>query len=63
MAQAFSVVDARTDKVVFRTNSSVAAMVEADRRDAAFGAVRFRVVRDFDVMSDEEFASFMQRAA
>lgn len=59
MAQAYEVVDTRTDRVVFATNSSVAAYDAADRHDVSFGAVRFAVRRDYDVMSDEEFASFM----
>lgn len=63
MAQAYEVVDTRTDRVVFVTNSSVAAYEAADRRDASFGAVRFAVRRDYDVMSDEEFVSFMAVSA
>lgn len=60
---AYTVVDTRTDKVVFATNSATSAYVEADRRDNKFGAVRSRVVRDYDVMSDEEFAKFMGKVA
>lgn len=63
MAQAYEVVDTRTDRVVFTTSSLVAAYDDADRRDRQFGAVRFAVRRDFAVMSDEEFASFMSVSA
>lgn len=61
--QAYQVVDSRTDKVVATASSSADAYDRADRMDRAHGAVRYRVVRDYDVMSDDEFASFMARVA
>lgn len=61
MAQAYEVVDSRTAKVVATTNSSVEAYDTADRMDRAFGAVRYAVRRDYEAMSTEEFAVFMDR--
>lgn len=61
MTQAYEVRDVQTDQVVYRTNSSVDATREADRRDEAYGAVRYQVVRDYDVMSDEEYEAMMVR--
>lgn len=58
---AYEVVDARTDKVVASYSCRDAAYADADRRDARFGAVRYRVVRNYEVMSASEFAVFMDR--
>jgi hypothetical protein len=60
---AYKVVDTCTQRVAAQTNISVEAYAAADRMDARYGAVCTRVERDYDVMSDEEFASMMQVAA
>lgn len=61
MAQAYEVVDARTDKVVAAFDESDEAYAYADRRDNAFGAVRYRVVRNYERFTRSEFAAFMER--
>ena len=61
-AQAYTVVDAQTAKVVASFDDRDTATKYADRRDAAYGAVRYRVERNYGVMSADEFASFMARA-
>ncbi len=61
MASAYEVVDVQSQRVVYESNSSADAYREADRRDAAYGAVRYQVLRDYDVMSSDEFEVFMAR--
>jgi hypothetical protein len=62
MAQAYQVVDVQNPhRVVYQSNSSVDAYRYADRRDSEYGAVRYRVERDYDVMSEEEAERFMAR--
>lgn len=61
MAQAYEVVDAQTAKVVAAFDARDDAVSYADRRDAAYGAVRYTVKRNYDVMSMDEFTSFMAR--
>lgn len=59
MASAYEVVDSRTDKVVAQADSSTEAYATADRMDAAYGAVRYSVRRDYAVMSATEFDVMM----
>lgn len=59
MAQAYEVVDAQTAKVVAAFDTSDQAYAYADRRDAAYGAVRYTVRRNYDVMTAVEFDAFM----
>jgi hypothetical protein len=61
VSQAYEVVDVRDQRVVFECDNSVAAYREADRRDAEYGAVRFQVRRDYEVMAADEFEQFMSR--
>lgn len=61
MAQAYEVVDAQTAKVVAAYDDMDAAYADADRRDNRYGAVRYRVTRNYDVMSTSEFETFMAR--
>ena len=63
MATAYTVVDTQTGKTVYSTNSATKAYADADRRDNRYGAVRNRIVRNYDVMSDEEIAQSMKVAA
>lgn len=58
---AYQVEDARTGKVVASYDDRTSADNDADQRDAAYGAVRYRVVRDYDVMSADEYAAMMVR--
>jgi hypothetical protein len=61
MVQAYEVVDAQTQAVVYQTNSPDAAYREADRQDNSYGAVRYQVRRNYEVMTAEEFEQFMSR--
>lgn len=61
VASAYEVVDSQTSRVVEEFDSSEAAYRYADRRDEAYGAVRYTVRRNYEVMSAEEYAAFMAR--
>jgi hypothetical protein len=61
VAQAYEVVDVQNQRAVFECDNAAAAYREADRRDAEYGAVRYQVRRDYEVMSADEFEQFMSR--